>query len=222
AVENTFRGSKGNNNRTEAKKLLETVSAQMRKVLSQIPSTRIEATGLESGLESAGILWLVENGFTDVSDDTLSTSLGSDEVVRGADSRLKSRLIELVRKRLKGWEAELTEYAVEAARRACDGEGAARHIEENEGDDESSTPTPPPPPKSLPELRIAKVKSVLPDLGEGYIELAIACYGGVEGAVEALMEFDQKDLHPRLRGVDRNLPRRKIRDKGSYDAGKID
>lgn len=36
------------------------------------------------------------------------------------------------------------------------------------------------------------------------------------------MEFDQKDLHPRLRGVDRALPRRKIRDKGAYDAGMID
>ncbi|GMI23981.1 hypothetical protein TrCOL_g12865 [Triparma columacea] len=214
-----------------------------------------------SGFDSAGILWLVENGFTNVSDDALSSSLGSEKVARGVeglfngvgrggdaemvynsllalttshsdsisaasqtDPHLKTRLLEVVRKRLKGWEVELTEYAIDAVRRACDGEAAARGIEESKGHDERAlkTPEPTPPPKSLPELRIAKVKSVLPDLGEGYIELAIACYGGVEGAVEALMEFDQKDLHPRLRGVDRALPRRKIRDKGAYDAGMID
>lgn len=97
------------------------------------------------------------------------------------DPHLKTRLLEVVRKRLKGWEVELTEYAIDAVRRACDGEAAARGIEESKGHDEraSKTPEPTPPPKSLPELRIAKVKSVLPDLGEGYIELAIACYGGV-------------------------------------------
>ena len=121
---------------------------------------------------------------------------------------------------------ELTEYAVDAVRRACDGECAL--VADTEGVDEGGSsgdqkrPLPVPQTKSLPELQIDKVRSILPELGEGYVELAIACYGGVEGAVEALMEFDERDLHPRLRGVDRGLPRRKVRDKGGYGAERID
>ena len=55
----------------------------MRKFLSEIPPTRIES----SGFDSAGILWLVENGFTNVSDDALSSSLGSEKVARGGERR---------------------------------------------------------------------------------------------------------------------------------------
>eukprot|EP00550_Attheya_septentrionalis_P007642 CAMPEP_0198288726 /NCGR_PEP_ID=MMETSP1449-20131203/7149_1 /TAXON_ID=420275 /ORGANISM="Attheya septentrionalis, Strain CCMP2084" /LENGTH=438 /DNA_ID=CAMNT_0043986931 /DNA_START=56 /DNA_END=1372 /DNA_ORIENTATION=+ len=58
---------------------------------------------------------------------------------------------------------------------------------------------------SARQVLIEKVKGVLPDLGEGYIETALACYGGdADRTINALMEGGP--LHPRLRSLDPSLP----------------
>ena len=72
--------------------------------------------------------------------------------------------------------------------------------------------------KSLPELQIEQISQVLPHLGLGYIELALACYSTPESTIDSLLSLRESDLHPRLRGVDVKLPKRKIRDRSNYDA----
>ena len=67
-------------------------------------------------------------------------------------------------------------------------------------------PLPPPKPlrataqafdMSLPEMRISQLSSIFPDMGLGYLELALACYTTVEATVEALTNHAPEDLHPR-------------------------
>lgn len=57
-------------------------------------------------------------------------------------------------------------------------------------------------------LRIDRVRQVLPDLGEGFVETALSYFeGNVEQTVAALLE-DASLLPPTLQLVDRSLPRR--------------
>ena len=72
---------------------------------------------------------------------------------------------------------------------------------------------------------IAQVRDVLPNLGEGYVEIALAVYSlDASRTVSALLEAeaDPTTLHPRLRAVDKSLGRRKQESKGTYDAGDDD
>ena len=72
---------------------------------------------------------------------------------------------------------------------------------------------------------IAQVRDVLPNLGEGYVETALAVYSlDASRTVSALLEAeaDPTTLHPRLRVVDKSLGRRKQESKGMYDAGDDD
>jgi len=74
---------------------------------------------------------------------------------------------------------------------------------------------------------VAQVRDVLPDLGEGYIETALAVYAfdasrTVAALVEAEATGDPSALHPRLRAVDRTLGRRRAADASTYDAGGAD
>mmetsp|Transcript_22498 Transcript_22498/g.64706 ORF Transcript_22498/g.64706 Transcript_22498/m.64706 type:complete len:615 (-) Transcript_22498:78-1922(-) len=69
---------------------------------------------------------------------------------------------------------------------------------------------------------IAQVRDVLPNLGEGYVETALAAYSlDASRTVSALLEAeaDPTTLHPRLRAVDTTLGRRKKESKGTYEAG---
>jgi hypothetical protein len=59
------------------------------------------------------------------------------------------------------------------------------------------------------QRRIHQVLQVVPDLGEGFVELCLSYYkGDVEQTVAALVDMDH--LPPALRLYDRNLPRRRI------------
>jgi CUE domain len=58
------------------------------------------------------------------------------------------------------------------------------------------------------ERRIQQVKDVLPDLGDGYIETALSCFGGdVSSTVTALL--DPTSLPPTLQFIDSKLPARR-------------
>ncbi|KAL3822675.1 hypothetical protein ACHAXA_009557 [Cyclostephanos tholiformis] len=76
---------------------------------------------------------------------------------------------------------------------------------------------------NLLDVQIEHVKSVLPALGEGYIEEALKCYNyNVERTMEALLNISDdgstNDVHPRLLLIPTNLPR-KLRDRvGVYRA----
>lgn len=74
-------------------------------------------------------------------------------------------------------------------------------------------------PTSLTDIQIAHVKSILPSLGDGFIEEALKCYShDVERTVEALLILSDEesnatthtaaDIHPRLLTIPRNLPRK--------------
>lgn len=53
---------------------------------------------------------------------------------------------------------------------------------------------------------IDQIKQIFPDLGEGYIEMALQLYGmNVDETVTRLL--DPSSLHPRLRVIDKKLPR---------------
>ncbi|CAJ1893840.1 unnamed protein product [Cylindrotheca closterium] len=59
------------------------------------------------------------------------------------------------------------------------------------------------------ERRIAQVKQIIPDLGEGFIETALSLYqGNVETTVSTLLN-DPSQYPPNLQFLDRSLPRRK-------------
>uniref|UniRef100_A0A7S2KPA8 CUE domain-containing protein n=2 Tax=Leptocylindrus danicus TaxID=163516 RepID=A0A7S2KPA8_9STRA len=63
---------------------------------------------------------------------------------------------------------------------------------------------------------INQVLDIFPDLGEGYIEAALACYkGDVSRTISALFE---DDLHPQLKAIDKKLGARKKESAGKYDA----
>ena len=66
---------------------------------------------------------------------------------------------------------------------------------------------------------VNQIKQVLPDLGHGYIEAALACYGhDVERTIAALLEgnLDQKSLHHRLQILDKKLPASKKQNESRY------
>lgn len=76
------------------------------------------------------------------------------------------------------------------------------------------------------EVAVDQVKSIFPDLGEGYIEAALACYkGDVSQTISALLEDDRLSLHPQLELMDRKLgPRNRKGDlyKDTEDADRAD
>lgn len=67
------------------------------------------------------------------------------------------------------------------------------------------------------DIQIDHIKSILPSLGEGYIEEALKCYNHDIGrTLEALLQFTEEsgsggtaynNIHPRLRTLPKNLPR---------------
>ena len=60
----------------------------------------------------------------------------------------------------------------------------------------------------LPSM-IAQIRDVFPELGEGYVEAALACYrGNVSNTISALLEGGNS-LHPQLRHIDTKLGARK-------------
>ena len=72
--------------------------------------------------------------------------------------------------------------------------------------------------QTMADIQIEHIKSVLPSLGEGYIEEALKCYNhDVERTLEALLEASEgngnnnSNIHPRLLTIPTNLPR-KMRD----------
>ena len=80
-------------------------------------------------------------------------------------------------------------------------------------------------PANAMDRQIAQVRDVLPNLGEGYVETALAVYSlDASRTVSSLLEAeaDPSTLHPRLRAVDKSLGRRKKESKGTYDAGDDD
>ena len=81
------------------------------------------------------------------------------------------------------------------------------------------------PPTNAMDRLIAQVRDVLPNLGAGYVETALAVYSlDAARTVSALLEAeaDPSTLHPRLWAVDKALGRRKKESKGTYDAGDDD
>jgi hypothetical protein len=68
------------------------------------------------------------------------------------------------------------------------------------------------------QRRIDQVRDVLPDLGEGFVETALACYeGNIERTIQALLD-DATLLPGSLQYVDRDLPRRRLQDDKRRDA----
>ena len=67
---------------------------------------------------------------------------------------------------------------------------------------------------------IHQVHTILPHLGKGYIETALACYNhNIEETTNALMEgeVNPSSLHPRLRVLDKALPARRKERKEQYE-----
>jgi len=74
---------------------------------------------------------------------------------------------------------------------------------------------------SLLERHINQIRSVFPQLGEGYVEAALACYNNdIEATTMALVEgaSDPSKLHPRLSSLDKSLPARRKESKSRYNA----
>lgn len=58
------------------------------------------------------------------------------------------------------------------------------------------------------ELYIDQIKQVMPHFGDGYIELALECYGwDVETVLSKLLDSPREALHPRLQSCDTHMPR---------------
>ena len=73
---------------------------------------------------------------------------------------------------------------------------------------------------SATDRLIAQVRDVLPNLGEGYVEAALAFYGfDAPLTLSALLEAESEPsaLHPRLRALDTYLPARKKESSSVYD-----
>lgn len=82
-------------------------------------------------------------------------------------------------------------------------------------------------PHSLTDIQIAHVKSILPSLGDGFIEEALKCYShDVERTVEALLQLSDEEsntattntIHPRLLTLPTNLPRKLRESVHQYSA----
>ncbi|KAL7453334.1 hypothetical protein ACHAWC_008448 [Mediolabrus comicus] len=71
--------------------------------------------------------------------------------------------------------------------------------------------------QTMVDIQIDHIKSILPSLGDGYIEEALKCYNHDIGrTLEALLQFTEEsgsggtaynNIHPRLRTLPKNLPR---------------
>jgi len=58
------------------------------------------------------------------------------------------------------------------------------------------------------EFYIDQIKQIMPHFGEGYIELALECYGwNVDTVLSKLLDDNKTTLHPRLQACNVNLPR---------------
>jgi hypothetical protein len=68
------------------------------------------------------------------------------------------------------------------------------------------------PHQNMTDIQIGHVKSVLPDLGDGFIEEALKCYNNnVERTLDALLQMSDSstsNIHPRLSTIPKNLPRK--------------
>ena len=79
------------------------------------------------------------------------------------------------------------------------------------------------PQQSMTDVQIGHIKSILPDLGEGYTEEALRCYNhDVERTLEALLQASEggQNIHPRLLTIPTNLPR-KLRDKVDHYSANV-
>ena len=76
--------------------------------------------------------------------------------------------------------------------------------------------------QTMTDIQIDHIKSVLPTLGEGYIEEALKCYNhDVERTLEALLEASEgggHNIHPRLLTLPSNLPRKMKENVEQYSA----
>ena len=64
------------------------------------------------------------------------------------------------------------------------------------------------PPQTMLDVQINHIQSVLPDLGEGYIEEALKCYNhNIERTLDALLSGNNT-IHPALSTLPKNLPRK--------------
>ena len=81
---------------------------------------------------------------------------------------------------------------------------------------------------NMVDIQIEHIHSILPSLGEGYIEEALKCYDhDVEMTLEALLQFSEEsgsgnasnnNIHPRLRTLPKNLPRQLKKSVDHYTA----
>jgi hypothetical protein len=68
---------------------------------------------------------------------------------------------------------------------------------------------------------VSQIKPLFPQFGDGYLEVALACYNNdVDRTTSALFEAeeDPSSLHPRLQVLDKKLPARKRNLKTEYEA----
>ena len=77
--------------------------------------------------------------------------------------------------------------------------------------------------QTMTDIQIEHIKSILPVLGEGYIEEALKCYNhDVERTLEALLQVSEggqnSNIHPRLLTIPNNLPRKMKESTNQYSA----
>jgi len=77
--------------------------------------------------------------------------------------------------------------------------------------------------QTMTDIQIEHIKSILPVLGEGYIEEALKCYNhDVERTLEALLQVSEggqnSNIHPRLLTIPNNLPRKLKESADQYSA----
>lgn len=82
--------------------------------------------------------------------------------------------------------------------------------------------------QNMVDIQIDHIHSILPSLGEGYIEEALKCYNHDLGrTLEALLQFSEEsgsggtsynNIHPRLRTLPKNLPRQLKKSVDHYTA----
>ena len=68
---------------------------------------------------------------------------------------------------------------------------------------------------------VSQIKPLFPQLGDGYLEAALACYNNdIDRTTSALLEAeeDPSSVHPRLQVLDKNLPARKRNLRTEYEA----
>jgi hypothetical protein len=68
---------------------------------------------------------------------------------------------------------------------------------------------------------VSQIKPLFPQLGDGYLEAALACYNNdIDRTTSALLEAeeDPSSVHPRLQVLDKKLPARKRNLRSEYEA----